>query len=177
MWHPQNQRNAEGIVCLVDDREGGGDRHYLQRIAATFTSEKLRFETQRLPSKMHDYLFVYRTKATRTEGVHSSTLPDTPVEDIVLPILIERKAETDLAASMKDGRWTRQHDSMKRTAVELFGSCGCRCLYILEGNVYHSKKCPCACGSVGGCTRDGWPAEEYVRSQVIERQRSCIIGK
>ena len=161
MWHP-HARSEEGLVLLVDDREGGGDSHYLQRIAATFTSEKLRFETTRLPSKLHDYSFVYRR-------------PNIEDEDVVIPLLIERKAEADLAASMKDGRWKRQHDSMVRTATRLYGPPGCRCVYILEGNVYQPVRCPCSCNGVGGCVKKGWPSEDSVRRNVIQRS-SCFVG-
>ena len=162
MYHP-NGRDETGIVILVDDREGGGDRHYLQRIATTFTTEKLRFETARLPSKLHDYSFVYRQSMGK--------------EDIVLPLLIERKAESDLASSMtmKDGRWERQHNSMQQTAIELFGAAGCRCLYILEGNVYQTLNCSCSCNGVGGCMKLGYPSQNTVRENVNRRSK-CFIG-
>ena len=158
MWHPHD-RNDDGLVILVDDREGGGDGHYLERIARTFQSEKIRFETTRLPPKLHDYAFVYRRRG---------------LEDILLPLLVERKAEVDLAASMKDGRWMRQHVSMQRTALNLYGKEGCRCMYILEGNVYQVFKCPCGCHGVGGCVQQSWPVELVVRTNVRVRQKSTV---
>ena len=133
----------------------------------------------------------------------------------MLPFIIERKGGGDLASSIKDGRWTRQHRSMTQLWEGLDGGRGTATrdaagaaaagaagaagagmgmeagmgagmevgrismipmipawerIYIIEGGVNHSFRCPCGCAGVGGCEKGGWPSKARLEDELRERE-------
>ena len=84
-------------MLLVDEREGGGQAHAkFHALCDALEREGARFETCRLPEG--DYLWVEQRAGAGGGAVQVRELPR----------LIERKAASDVAASIKDGRWARQ---------------------------------------------------------------------
>ena len=62
-----------------------------------------------------DYLFVIQRR-----------FEDQVLEEFFLPVIIERKTWSDLAASLKDKRWERQRANMRRAAAS-------HPVFVLEG--------------------------------------------
>ena len=83
----------------------------------------------------------------------------------VAPILIERKSAVDVAASMRDGRWSRQHSAMRRVAA---AGQRARVVYLIEGDpaAHVYTACGCGCRGIGAC---GNPNLEAVTSAISAR--------
>ena len=52
--------SADDVVVLVDDREGGGDRHHLHSIGQLLRDNRAPFETRTLPTGFGDYVIARR---------------------------------------------------------------------------------------------------------------------
>ena len=112
----------DDVVVLVDDREGGGDRHHLHSIGQLLKDNRAPFETRTLPTGFGDYVIARRrARIDVARGCGND----------VAPVLIERKSAVDVAASLKDGRWQRQHDAMRRVAQS---SSRAEIVYVIEGD-------------------------------------------
>ena len=110
-------------VLLVDEREGGGQAHAkFHALCDALEREGARFETCRLPEG--DYLWVEQRAGAGGGAVQVRELPR----------LIERKAANDVAASLKDGRWSRQQARMAAHSARAHRG-GARLEYIIEDEV------------------------------------------
>ena len=144
-------------VLLVDEREGGGQAHAkFHALCDALEREGARFETCRLPEG--DYLWVEQRAGAGGGAVQVRELPR----------LIERKAANDVAASLKDGRWSRQQARMAAHSARAHRG-GARLEYIIEDEVSREEHaCPrCthmagAARGVGGCPQAGWPTRGAV---------------
>lgn len=115
----------EGIVLVVDNREGGGTTKKLHTMCQGFDMRKVPYIVTKL--EIGDYAVV----------------------DIItgklLPILIERKSIQDVAQSIWDGRWTSQKRRMYHGQY-VFGYEDCRLMYLIEG---HANKQELTGGAIG----------------------------
>ena len=147
------------VLLLVDEREGGGQRHAkFTQLCDALTREGARFETRRLPTGRGDYQFV------RADG---GAVP----KEAALPLLIERKSAVDVAASLKDGRWERQQAAMAAENRASFGGAA-TVAYILEGDTDAEAHSCSRCNAVGdgrgvgGCGLAGFPTLAKVRRAI-----------
>ena len=150
--HPAHVK--EGLLLLVDAREGGGEDTHLLKIVRALRKAGLPFETRSLREGLGDYAFVHR----RREPPAVPAVDGEPT-DYLVPRLIERKTLDDLKASMRDGRWGAQRENMDKMAKRVKFACGgCEKLYLLqgvEGNMRKMRfKCSCGCVGFGGCCVD-----------------------
>ncbi|KAH8081709.1 hypothetical protein JL720_8832 [Aureococcus anophagefferens] len=91
--------------------------------------------------------------------------------DGVYPMLLERKSAVDVADSLRDGRWAKQHDAMRRTADRFPG--GAALVYVVEGDParHVHTACGCGCLGVGSC---GNPNLAAVAAAADARERSGV---
>ncbi|KAK3278732.1 hypothetical protein CYMTET_13346 [Cymbomonas tetramitiformis] len=174
-------QEGSGLLLLVDEREGGGDRHRnLSRLCTYLKGKGVRFETRELPTGCGDYMWVWRDEAGSGKGQAYT--------EWVVPRLIERKSDVDVAQSLMDGRWTRQKQAMKWAKQLLARSSGpCVLQYVVEGDVQkaaHPCACGCGGGGVGGCVRRGYPKVAEVQCAIdalpregFEVQRTASLQK
>ena len=162
--------SADDVVVLVDDREGGGDRHHLHALGQLLRDNRAPFETRTLPTGFGDYVIARRrARIDVARGCGND----------VAPVLIERKsAASHVAASLRDGRWQRQHDSMKSRASAAFFGGGDRLCYRrrpVDGkHVYERHKIACGCGclGIGAC---GNPNLQAVTAAISERETCAKV--
>ena len=147
------------VLLLVDEREGGGQRHAkFTQLCDALAREGARFETRRLPTGRGDYQYV------RADG---GAAP----KEAALPLLIERKSAVDVAASLKDGRWERQQAAMAAENRASFGGAA-TVAYLLEGDTDAEAHSCSRCNAVGdgrgvgGCGLAGFPTLAKVRRAI-----------
>ncbi|KAH8071738.1 hypothetical protein JL721_4241 [Aureococcus anophagefferens] len=157
---PSGAPSPDDVVVLVDEREGGGDAHHLPTIATFLKDEGVAYETRRLPTGFGDYAVARRRADLAGDRV-----------DGVYPMLLERKSAVDVADSLRDGRWAKQHDAMRRTADRFPG--GAALVYVVEGDParHVHTACGCGCLGVGSC---GNPNLAAVAAAVDARERSGV---
>ena len=164
---PPRESESRVVYLLVDEREGGGqsrDRFY--ELLDALESRGVRFETRRLKSGYGDYHFVLKDGSG-----HDGSGRDGRGSERGLPRIIERKAYEDVAHSLKDGRWEKQQEAMRRVSAAHFGG-DAQLEYVIEGgdraDLFH--ECPrCAPRSiatrgVGGCPKLGFPTRVEVEA-------------
>jgi len=148
----------EGLILLVDSREGGGPSNHLLTICRALDSNGVLCETRCLPTGMGDYAWVRRTRDGREAGV---------------PCCIERKELHDLASSLEDGRWGHQSQAMVQLWHERVGWDKARLIYMIEG-IWPPREHPCSCAvpcGVSGVSRCGGPSVADVVKAVAQRRQ------
>lgn len=151
----------DDVVVLVDHREGGGDRHHLHALGQLLKGERAPFEIRTLPCGFGDYAIARRrARVDVARGCGAD----------VAPLLIERKSAVDVAASLRDGRWTRQHVAMRRVAAK---GVAAEIVYIIEGDAskHVYRACGCGCLGIGAC---GNPDLQTVTDAIAARARDGV---
>jgi len=143
------KNSCSDFFVAVDDREGGGDVHWLGNLCRRLRVEKVPHETRALD--VGDYLFV-----RKVDGRYCGSV-------------VERKTAVDLADSHRDGRWTRQYDNMKRMLRDSANAVS-RIVYLVEGRPedHVHTACGCGCFGVGAC---GNPTASELRASLASRRR------
>eukprot|EP00730_Choanoeca_flexa_P018784 TRINITY_DN9153_c0_g1_i1.p1 TRINITY_DN9153_c0_g1~~TRINITY_DN9153_c0_g1_i1.p1 ORF type:complete len:541 (+),score=136.03 TRINITY_DN9153_c0_g1_i1:133-1755(+) len=121
-----NDKGQDGVVVLVDAREGGNNTHLQAAICQHLAALDVTFRTETLP--FADYLFVHRYRG----------------QERLLPLAVERKRVDDLAASVADGRLQRQAAFLAQFCRLASG----RAIVLVEGQ-YHRYRVKTCCGH--GC--------------------------
>ena len=95
-----------------------------------------------------------------------------------LPLLIERKTWSDVAQTMRGGRWSGQQEKMAALADRSFKRSGdpVRLVYIVEGSKdgaeLEGDKCKCGAGHVFGCIGPNQPTRKSC-IEAVEKLKDC----
>ena len=152
------------LAVIIDGREGGGAGHHRQTLVNQLKSA-LPADTEFVVRNLYvgDYNFCWRNHGGR---------------ETLLPCLIERKTWTDVAESLKDGRWVKQQARMKE-AARSFDNDGCKLAYIIEGaRSVLNARCDCGEGHVlvsNRCTEANEPTRQDCLNAVEKMQNECIF--